>query len=67
MVFGQAGRLRYHALWAYTALAGVFTVLDKIPLDDFQAVVALLAPIALVITADLIKNRNAVTPTDSTK
>ena len=60
MVFEAAGRLRYHALWAYTILAGVFVGLDKVPLDDFNAAVAILAPIALVITADIIKNRNKI-------
>jgi hypothetical protein len=60
MVFEIAGRLRYHALWAYTALTGVFVGFDKIPIDDFQAAVALLAPIAFVITADIVKNRNKV-------
>jgi hypothetical protein len=60
MVFEVAGRLRYHALWAYAALIGIFVGLDKVPIDDFNAAAALLAPIAFVITADIIKNRNKV-------
>lgn len=63
MVFEQAGRLRYHALWAYTAIATAGLLLDKIPINSLEGAAALLAPIAFVITADLIKNRNAVTPT----
>jgi len=58
MVFELAGRLRYHALWAYTALVGLFVGLDKIPVDDLTSLGALLTPIAFVITADVIKNRN---------
>lgn len=61
MVFEQAGRLRYHALWAYTALTGLFVALDKVPIDDIQALGVVLAPIAFVITADIIKNRNKIT------
>lgn len=60
MVFEAAGRLRYHALWAYTALTAIFVGLDKVPIDDINAVITLLAPIALVITADIIKNRNKI-------
>jgi hypothetical protein len=58
MVFEIAGRLRYHGLWAYTGLVGLFVGLDKIPIDDLSALVAVLTPIAFVITADVIKNRN---------
>ena len=58
MVFEIAGRLRYHALWAYTGLVGLFVALDKIPIDDLTALATVLAPVAFVITADVIKNRN---------
>jgi|TARA_R100000951_G_scaffold93371_1_gene81885 hypothetical protein len=58
MVFELAGRLRYHALWAYTALVGLFVALDKIPIDDLTSLAAILTPVAFVITADVIKNRN---------
>ena len=51
-------RLRYHALWAYTALVGLFVALDKIPIDDLTSLAAILTPVAFVITADVIKNRN---------
>jgi hypothetical protein len=60
MVFELAGRLRYHALWAYTALAAVGLFLDKIPVNNLTEFVALLTPVAFVITADVIKNRNIV-------
>jgi len=60
MVFETAGRLRYHALWAYTAIVGMSIGLDKLPLNDFQALITVLAPIALVITADIVKNRNKI-------
>ena len=60
MVFEQAGRLRYHALWAYTAVVALSIGLDKIVVSDIQALAVILAPIALVITADVIKNRNKI-------
>jgi predicted branched-subunit amino acid permease len=62
MVFELAGRLRYHALWAYTALVGLFVGLDKVPVDDTQGLALVLAPIGLILTADVIKNRNSVAP-----
>ena len=61
MVFEQAGRLRYHALWAYTGIVAPAFLLDKLPLTDIQGIAAILAPIALVLAADVAKNRNAVT------
>jgi hypothetical protein len=60
MVFEQVGRLRYHALWAYTALVGLVVGLDKVPIENLQALAVILAPIAFVITADIVKNRNKV-------
>lgn len=60
MVFEQAGRLRYHALWAYTAVVTLAIGLDKVIVDDINTLALILAPIALVITADVIKNRNKV-------
>ena len=53
----EQGMLRYHALWAYTGLAALLLALDKIPLPDVQAAIALLAPIGLVIAADIAKHR----------
>jgi hypothetical protein len=61
MVFEIAGRLRYHALWAYAALVGLFVGLDKVPVQDLTSLAAVLAPVAFVITADVIKNRNITT------
>jgi len=52
----MADNLRYYALGAYTGLLAVFVVLDKIVLDSTTAVAAL-APIAAVITVDIIKHR----------
>ena len=60
MVFELAGRLRYHALWAYTALVGLFIGLDKIPIETVEGLAIVLGPIALVISADIVKNRNKV-------
>ncbi len=60
MVFEQAGRLRYHALWAYVAVVLPSILLDKIVVTDLQALSLILAPIALVITADIIKNRDSI-------
>lgn len=60
MVFEIAGRLRYHALWAYTVITALAIGLDKVVVDDIQAFAVILAPIALVITADIIKARNTV-------
>lgn len=53
----DTGKLRYYALGAYTGLLALFVVLDKIVLNEVSAVAAL-APIAAVITADIIKHRN---------
>ena len=50
------GNLRYYALGAYTGLLALFIGLDKITLDENTAI-ALLAPIALVLGADMIKHR----------
>ena len=53
----DAGMLRYHALWAYAGLSALLLALDKIPLPDVQAAIALLAPLGLVIAADIAKHR----------
>jgi hypothetical protein len=60
MVFELAGRLRYHALWAYTAIVAPAFLLDKLPITDIQGLAAILAPLALVLAADVAKNRNTV-------
>tara|TARA_R110002012_G_scaffold168585_1_gene332116 strand:- start:445 stop:636 length:192 start_codon:yes stop_codon:yes gene_type:complete len=61
MVFEQVGRLRYHALWAYVGIVAPAFLLDKLPLTDLQGIAAILAPLALVLTADIVKHRNVVT------
>jgi hypothetical protein len=58
MVFEKLGNLRYHALWAYTAIVLPSVLLDKIPVENVEALAAILAPFALVITADIVKHRN---------
>ena len=58
MVFEKVGTLRYHALWAYTAIITPSILLDKIPIDSVNALIAVLAPVAFVITADVVKHRN---------
>ena len=35
-MFESKGALRYHALWAYTGIAGIALFLDKIPLPANQ-------------------------------
>ena len=52
----DTGNLRYYALGAYTGLLALFVVLDKIELDTTTAV-AILAPIAVVLGADIVKHR----------
>lgn len=52
----QTGTLRYWALGFYSALVALFVALDKIPVDQNTAV-ALLAPVALVIGADVYKHK----------
>ena len=56
----ELGDLRYHALWAYTGLTALLTVTDKLPLGTVEAAVAILAPIGLVIAADIAKYRNSI-------
>ena len=53
----DSGKLRYYALGAYTGLLALFVVLDKIELDATTATAAL-APIAVLIGADVLKHRN---------
>ena len=53
----MAANLRYFALGAYTGLVALFVILDKIALDDTSAI-ALLAPIAILVGADVLKHRN---------
>ncbi len=49
--------LRYYALGAYAGLVALFVGLDKLPLTENLAI-ALLAPIGIVVAADMIKARN---------
>ena len=53
----SAGNLRYYGLGIYGGLVALWTGLDKIALDDTEAV-ALLAPIALLIGADYVKHKS---------
>jgi len=53
----SAGNLRYYALGAYTGLVALWTATQQIVLDESVAV-ALLAPIAVVVGADILKHRN---------
>jgi len=53
----DTGNLRYYALGAYTGLLALFVVLDKIELDATTAT-AVLAPIAVILGADMLKHRN---------
>ena len=56
----MAGNLRYYALGAYAGLIALWTVTGKLAMDE-SAVIALLAPIAIVIGADYTKHKNDVT------
>jgi len=49
--------LRYYGLAAYTGLVALFVGLDKLDISDTTVAVAVLAPIAIVITADIYKHR----------
>jgi len=49
--------LRYFALAAYTGLAALFVGLDKIDISDPSIAIAVLAPIAVILGADVIKHR----------
>ena len=53
----MAENLRYYALGAYTGLLALFVALDKVPLDQ-NTLIAVLAPIAVVLGADMIKHKN---------
>lgn len=60
------GSLRYHGLWCYTGLVALFVSLDKIQLSTVEGTVAILAPIALVIAADVAKYRALLTKSKAT-
>jgi len=53
----MAGNLRYYALGAYAGLIALWTVTGKLAMDE-TAIIALLAPIAVVIGADYIKHKD---------
>jgi len=53
----EAGKLRYWGLGFYAGLVGLWTGLDKLPLNE-QTGITLLAPIAAVIAADYWKHKN---------
>ena len=51
----MTANLRYYALAAYTGLVALFVSLDKITLDETTGI-AILAPIAIVLGADIVKH-----------
>jgi ammonia channel protein AmtB len=53
----MAGNLRYYALGAYAGLIALWTATGKIALDE-ASIIALLAPIAILIGADYVKHKN---------
>jgi hypothetical protein len=53
----MAGNLRYFGLGAYTGLIALWTAMGQIPLD-LNTAIALLAPIAVVVGADVVKHKN---------
>lgn len=55
----DTGKLRYYALGAYTGLVALFAVVrPDIILADAGTIAIALAPIAGVITADIVKHRS---------
>jgi len=52
------GYLRYLGLGLYSGLAALFVALDKLDISDPTVAAAVLAPIALVITADIYKHKS---------
>ncbi len=52
--------LRYYALGAYTLLAGLFVGLDKIDISDPTIAIAVLAPVAVILGADVIKHKDVL-------
>jgi len=50
--------LRYYGLAAYVGLVALFVGLDKVDISDPAIAAGLLAPIAVVITADIYKHRD---------
>lgn len=53
----ETGKLRYWALGFYSGLVALFVALDKIPLDQNTAI-AVLAPVAAVLAADIVKHKD---------
>lgn len=54
------GKLRYHALWAYTAILSGMVFFDKLAVTP-EVATAILAPIAVVVGADIYKHREDAT------
>ena len=52
------GYLRYLGLGLYSGLVALFVSIDKLDISDPTIAGAVLAPIALVITADIYKHKN---------
>ena len=52
------GYLRYLGLGLYAGLLALFVSLDKLDISDPTIAVGALAPIALVITADIYKHKS---------
>lgn len=50
--------LRYFGLGAYTGLVALWTALGKLEVSEPTVAVMILAPIVVVITLDIYKNRN---------
>ena len=53
----MSGNLRYYALASYTGLVALWAATNQIVLNETVSV-ALLAPIAIVVGADIIKHKN---------
>lgn len=52
--------LRYYALGAYTGLVALWSALGTLQVSNETVAAAVLAPIALVIGADIVKHRESL-------
>ena len=53
----ELGKLRYHALWGYIGVISLLIVMKPEIFNTIESIAGILAPIGLVIAADLAKHR----------
>ena len=59
----ELGKLRYHALWGYIGIVALLIALKPTIFDSIEAIAGILAPIGLVIAADIVKHRDTIKKT----